>query len=115
YFGAGSGVSTFENAGGECVIIATENQTLVTITPMTTTTGGHVGARTGNGTTGTPHPYTIELERGQCYFLKSDGSDSESDISGSLIEATKPIALISGHENAHIGGVSEHNLEGRDL
>ncbi len=105
----------YENAGGEFMIIATEEATSVKITPNSTTTGGHVGAHSGTGSNGTPRPYSITLGKGECYLVRSDGKDVGQDISGSLVEATKPVAVISGHEDAFLGGVDGAMVEGRDL
>ena len=115
YFGPGSGVSTFENSAGEFLVIATEDATTVVITPLATTTTGHIGVHTGTGANGTPHPFSVHLRRGESYLVRSEGVDESSDISGSLVEASKPVAVIAGHENAHIGGVGDLNLEARDF
>jgi hypothetical protein len=111
----GSGADIAENSAGEFEIIATEDETEVMITPMATTIGGHIGMHSGNGANNISHPYQISLKRGQCYLVKSDGSDESSDISGSVIESTKPIAVISGHENANLGGTGDYSLEARDF
>jgi hypothetical protein len=115
YFGDGSGVTTFEKSAGEFEIVATENNTKVTITSTTKTIGGHTGVRSGANANGTQHPYSITLSRGECYLVKSDGEDDNADISGSLIESTKPVAVIAGHENANLGGAGNYNLEARDF
>lgn len=102
---------TFEYAGGEFLVIATEDATSVKITPTATTVAGHPGANTG-----APHPYTIILNKGQCYLARSNGREESHDLSGSLIESTTPVVVISGHENAYLGGVDpSFTLEGRDL
>jgi hypothetical protein len=106
---------TFENAGGEFLIIASEDGTSVKITPNTTTTGGKTGAHTGTGANGTARPFSISLSKGQCYFVKSNGKDASQDMSGSLIEATKPVAVIAGNEDAFLGGIDPYYLEGRDF
>jgi len=104
------GPTSLDYAAGEFEVIATENQTIVTITPTTTTISGHAGSNTGS-----PHPYTIALNRGQCYLARSTGQSEDNDMSGSLIEATKPVAVISGNENAFLGGTDPYKIEGRDF
>src|ERR1051325_9087188 len=42
-------------------------------------------------------------------------SGEDDDISGSLVQANKPIAVLAGHENAALGGVSNRHMEGRDF
>jgi plastocyanin len=105
----GSLPTKLDYAGGEFEIIGTEDATDVKITPTTTTATGHQGANTG-----TPHPYTIKLNRGQCYLARSDGKNEIHDLSGSLIESSKPIAVLSGHENAFLGGSDPFPMEQRD-
>jgi len=45
----------------------------------------------------------INANKGQVYFARSKGDDNENDMSGSLIEASDPVILISGHENGFLG------------
>jgi hypothetical protein len=111
----GSGTSVIDVACGFFEIIGTKNGTTVTITPTTTTQGGkHVGVNKGAGSNGTAMPYTISLNRGQCYMVKSGCTDNQFDFTGSIIESDKPVAVISGHENAGLGSVGGRPLEGRD-
>ncbi|MFI5262982.1 MAG: choice-of-anchor D domain-containing protein [Candidatus Kapaibacterium sp.] len=93
------------NASGMFMIIATEDGTLVQITPTTRTRGGHPGVFTGAGATGKPQPYLIKLFKGQCYLVRSNGHDDGNDISGTTILASSPIVVISGHEQANVGGI----------
>lgn len=110
------GPKEIEVSHGFFEIIAPFDGTLVTITPNSTTVGGHSGYSSGkNRTFPNETPYTVSLRRGQCYLVRSAGSDNDDDISGSIVESTKPIAVIAGHENAAIGGVSNRSLEGRDF
>lgn len=112
----GNGPKVVDVACGFFEIIGTKNGTTVTITPTTTTQGGkHVGVNKGAGSNGTPMPYTISLNRGQCYMVKSGCVDNQFDFTGSVIESDKPVAVISGHENAGLGGVGSRTLEGRDF
>ncbi|MEP7234334.1 MAG: T9SS type A sorting domain-containing protein [Ignavibacteriota bacterium] len=107
----GEGAYLFtEISGGTFIVIATEDATSVKITPATTTVTGHPGANTGS-----VYPYTIILNKGQCYLARSNGRNADNDLSGSLIESTKPVSVISGHENAFLGGVDQYSTEGRNL
>lgn len=69
----------------EFVVVATENNTRVTIIPHARTTGGH----------GKNVPFTVKLDRGETYFLSS--SDASNDLSGTQVKADKKVAVFSGH------------------
>ncbi len=104
-----------EPAAGFFLIVAAFNGTNVTITPNSTTAGGHIGVNCGTGASGTLRPYTISLSRGQCYWVKGQGKDGDCDMSGSLVVSDKPVAVLGGHENAFLGDVGSRTLEGRDF
>ncbi len=91
--------------GGVFLIIASEDGTIIQITPTTTTIGGHPVVLTGIGATGSPRPYTIQLSKGQCYLVRSNGRDEGNDISGSLVVASRPIVVIGGHQEATLGSI----------
>ncbi len=91
--------------GGVFLIIASEDGTIIQITPTTTTIGGHPGVLTGIGAMGTPQPYTVQLSKGQCYLVRSNGRDEGNDISGSVVEASHPIVVIGGHQEATLGSI----------
>ncbi len=118
--GALSGTSngypgTIDVAGGIFMVIATEDNTTVKITPNSTTTGGHTGVHTGAGAKGKVIPYSTSLSRGQCYFVRSNGKDATQDISGSLVESSKPVVVLGGAENATLGGVAGQLFDARDF
>ena len=114
--GAAAGYpATVDIAGGQFMVIATEDGTNVKIIPNTTTMGGHVGFHTGTGAKNKAVPYTVGLNRGQCYLVRSNGKDASQDISGSTVEASKPVAVISGNEDATLGGVSPFTNDARDF
>jgi hypothetical protein len=88
-----------DRAPEEFLIVATEDKTLVTIVPKNKTDGGKPAG----------DPYTIRLQKGQSYLVKSDvtgNTDSESNyvsITGSYIKSNKLIAVFGGHKRAHVG------------
>jgi hypothetical protein len=111
----GGGAHDLDRACGYFLVIAAHDNTKVTIAPASTTQGGkHIGVTNGPGANGVPVPYTIVLQRGQCYLVKSHCESSENDISGSIIESDKPVGVIAGHENNGFGSVSGKSTEGRD-
>ncbi len=116
------GILSNDNSAGYCMVIAPFDNTSVTITPASTTQapiGGnpHIGTYCGTASELIPHPFTIQLSRGQCYMLKSEGKDAACDLSGTTITGDKPLAVIAGHENALTDGsdVGTINVEQRDF
>ncbi len=107
--------STGENAGGFFLIVSAFDGTNVSITPNETTAGGHTGKNSGKGADNSEHPYTVTLARGQCYWVKGDGKEESNDISGSLVVADKPIAVLAGHEDAFLGDVGARYVDARDF
>ena len=81
-------IQVFENElfSKEFAIVATTNNTTVTITPHARTTDGHVKNV----------PYTITLNAGETYQVMS--SDGSSDFSGTRVESNYPIAVFAGHQ-----------------
>ncbi len=75
-----------ELAAKELAIVATTNNTTITITPHARTTDGHIKNI----------PYSITLNAGETYQVMSE--DEGSDFSGSRVEANYPIAVFSGHQ-----------------
>ncbi|HEY6171636.1 MAG TPA: T9SS type A sorting domain-containing protein [Candidatus Kapabacteria bacterium] len=111
----GRGPAELDVACGYFMVIGAYNGTSVTITPTSTTQGGkHPGVISGPGSSGAPQPYTISLNRGQCYMVKSHCGSNDNDISGTIVESDRPVAVMSGHENMGYGSVSGRSLEGRD-
>jgi RHS repeat-associated protein len=76
--------------GTEFAIVATENDTLITITPAVTTGVREAGT-----------PYVIELERGETYLLENF-SREPADLSGTTLSSNKPIAVFGGHAAANV-------------
>jgi RHS repeat-associated protein len=78
--------------GTEFGIVATQNNTSVTITPSVAT-GGHTAQV----------PYTITLNQGQTYQLRNSNETGQDegpapDLSGSIITSNNPIGVFSGHD-----------------
>lgn len=72
---------------GQFIVVAVEDQTVVTITPRAKTANNRaIGV-----------PFVAILDRGDTYLVQSS-LDPNSDLTGSLISADKPIAVFSGHE-----------------
>jgi gliding motility-associated-like protein len=63
-------------------IVATENGTIVTITPSTAAEGRPVGV-----------PFTITLNKGQTYCLRSAGKNANQQLNGTTITSNKLIAV----------------------
>ena len=104
-----------ENAGGFFLIIAAFDGTNITINPNGTTAGGHTGKNSGKGADFVERPYSVSLRRGQCYWVKGDGSDPSNDLSGSIVISDKPIGVLAGHEDAFLGDVGARYLDARDF
>ncbi|MDR1680422.1 MAG: gliding motility-associated C-terminal domain-containing protein [Prevotellaceae bacterium] len=92
----------------EFMIVATEDNTLITIVPRNQT--GGVGGTTPGKAAG--NPFNIRLQKGQTYLVKSylnSANDPELgpyfclSISGSYIKSNKLIAVFAGHKRANIG------------
>lgn len=97
-------------------IVSGHDGTNVFVTPSTTTAGGHVGAVSGTGANGTPQPFSVSLTRGQTYTIYSEGKDGGSDLTGTIISASQPVCVLSGHENAYtLNSSVASGTEGRDF
>jgi plastocyanin len=109
--GNGAMVSNSDvTAAGSFMVIAPEDITSVTVIPSTKTSATSVSS-------GHPQlqPFSIGLSRGQCCYIRSDGKDGNHDLSGTRIISSKPIVVISGHEDGYLGDGACYRGEGRDL
>jgi len=81
-------------------VVASENNTIVTITPSASTRGFTAGV-----------PYNVTLNMGEAYQLLSEDTD---DLTGSIIEADKPVGVYGGHNCTNIPdnfGFCDHIVE----
>lgn len=88
----------------EFVVIATDDNTTVTVNPSAPTT------ETGSATK------TFTLQRGQAYLFQSQFSTSQLryDLSGSRVTANKPLAIFAGHQRATVPVEFRGSLTSRD-
>lgn len=76
------------SSGSQLAIVAAHDETLVVVTPKVSA-GGRPGGL----------PFKITLNQGQTYQLRCD-QIGRFDLSGSSIDADKPIAVFAGHQCA---------------
>jgi RHS repeat-associated protein/uncharacterized repeat protein (TIGR01451 family) len=84
------------NVGSQLAVVASQDNTVVSITPSDTT-GTHAAGVT----------YDVTLNQGQTYQLVDDNlpnalSGATGDLSGSIVEANKPIAVYGSHQRATV-------------
>ena len=77
--------------GTQLAVVGTVNGTVVTITPSVTADSHPAGV-----------PYTVTLNQGQTYLLRSTALSNTVDLSGSIISSTAPIAVFGGHKCANV-------------
>ncbi|MBK9248738.1 MAG: IgGFc-binding protein [Ignavibacteria bacterium] len=87
------GYNYSEGLLSQFAIIATEDETNVTITPSSYTSKGHPPGV----------PYTVKLRRGDVFQVTSNlDMNAKTDLTGSKITSDKKIALFSGHQCAYV-------------
>lgn len=81
---------------GVLAIIATDDQTDVRVTPSVNTLAGNIAGVT----------YSRRLNRGEVYQIVPRDAGA-ADITGTRVESSKPVVVLSGHESTTVrGGVS---------
>jgi hypothetical protein len=76
--------------GTEFGVAATQDSTVVTITPTVTTSGHAAGV-----------PFNVTLNAGQVYQLQNADA-APADLTGSIVTATAPVAVFGGQDCANI-------------
>lgn len=79
-----------DRSAPQFAVVATQDNTQVTITPTWTT---------GSRTAGTP--YNVNLNAGQVYQL-SNATSVGADLTGSVITSNRPVAVFSGNSGAQV-------------
>ncbi|MBK6290204.1 MAG: IgGFc-binding protein [Candidatus Kapabacteria bacterium] len=78
---------------GEFMVMATEDNTLVEITPTTATWASNPAGI----------PFQVMLRKGDCYLVQAKATAyGADDLSGSLITSNVPVAVLSGHVRSSI-------------
>ncbi|MBI9064834.1 MAG: T9SS type A sorting domain-containing protein [Marinilabiliaceae bacterium] len=85
-------------------IVATDNNTSITITPTVNVTGHYANV-----------PYTISLDQGQTYSIEYTGTDYRQSMAGTQISADKPIAVTISDDSVNEPGVRPQDLIGDQL
>jgi hypothetical protein len=80
------------NLPGQFWVIATEDQTSIAITPNDSTSSGRRARES----------FVVMLNKGDVYLVQGNPDQKGNDLTGSLIESDKPIAVFSGHMRAGI-------------
>lgn len=75
-------------SGSSLAVVASANDTLVTVTPAVATDTRPAGV-----------PFQVSLQQGQVYRLRALAN---SDLSGSVVSATRPVAVFGNHSCAVI-------------
>jgi uncharacterized delta-60 repeat protein len=75
-------------SGSSLVVVASANNTLITVTPAVATPNRPAGV-----------PFQVGLQQGQVYRLRVS---PDGDLSGSVVSATRPVAVFGNHTCADI-------------
>lgn len=99
----GNTVLERQTTPSQMAIVATEDATVITITPSTPVLGGKNG------------PITATLQRGDSYLLQADVNtiSLNADLTGTRVTSTKPVAVFAGQQRALLPVFSK-GFESRD-
>lgn len=90
----GVGDAVYANAYSSVQIVATEDNTQITITPSQPLLTGSASSTT---------PVTITLNKGETYAFRASGKTADGHIVSTLIRSDKPIAVTSTDDSVAIG------------
>ena len=76
------------------LVVATEDNTTVSITPKVNTLGGHAAGES----------FEVTLNAGQTYHVRSNNNTNQRDLSGTHVQANKKIAVFNGNTLTRIPG-----------
>ncbi len=96
------GKTEYRYRPGQIIVIADKDNTIVNFTPTWETEGGPDYPSVPAGKTG-----TVELMKGQVFLIKGKideplTKDFTTDLSGTVIKASKPVGVVSGHTKVAI-------------
>ncbi len=98
----GSPAEGYNYRPSQILVIADKDNTVITYTPTFATEGGMETSPVKKGAS-----QTITLEKGECFLIKAKidelkTKEWETDLSGTMIRASKPVGVISGHTKVGI-------------
>ena len=98
----GTSGSGYKYRPAQILIIASRDNTVVSYTPTCDTEGGTEMPEGKKGQT-----QTVTLEKGETFLIKAKINEDynkqwETDLSGTLIRANKPVGVVSGHTKVAI-------------
>ena len=88
------GIGTGLGGTSQLGVAASQDATTVTITPSVDGAGGRTAGV----------PYDVTLNRGDAYQLRA--TNAQEDLSGSIVNADKPISVYGGHQCANVPDTS---------
>lgn len=82
-----AGTSGVVSNGSQLSLTATQNNTVVTITPSVNTTTGQLANV----------PFNVTLNKNQSIMYYAAGSGASADLTGTKVNSSQPIAVLAGH------------------